>query len=122
LKELIRRLSADFGSIDLRGTQNGMHVMWVLPDWVGPAGIFKQRLQDEGVYIHTISSGGAFDRSSGYEESSILLGYAALSKLEVVTAAKTIARIAEANGNASDSTGDRSPSSRRPTIAIFESP
>lgn len=122
LKELIRRLSADFGSIDLRGTQNGMHVMWVLPDWVGPAPIFKQRLQDEGVYVHTISSGGAFDRSSGYEESSILLGYAALSKSEVVTAAKTIARIAETNGNASDSTGDRGLSSRRHTIAIFESP
>jgi GntR family transcriptional regulator / MocR family aminotransferase len=119
LKELNRRLSADFGNIDLRGTQNGMHVMWVLPEWIGSPQLFRQRLQDEGVYVHTISSGGAFDCASGYEESSILLGYAALSKSEVVTAAKTIARVAETNGNVSASANQRSSLSRRQTMAIF---
>jgi GntR family transcriptional regulator/MocR family aminotransferase len=96
LEQLVRRLTADFGPIDLWGTQNGMHVMWRLPRWVGPAELFRSRLQKAGVHVHTLASGGAYDVSSGYAENSILLGYAALSCTEVATAARLITKVAEA--------------------------
>lgn len=101
LDHLTRRLTADFGPIELWGAQNGMHVMWRLPRWVGPAQAFKARLQEAGVHVHTLESGGAYDQASGYAGSAILLGYAALSEKEVVAAASIIARVAEAGATTS---------------------
>ena len=98
LQQLTRRLTADFGPVDLWGAQSGMHVMWHLPRWVGSAQAFKARLQAAGVYVHTLASAGAYDRASGYAQSSILLGYAALSGKDVLAAAGIMARVARNDG------------------------
>lgn len=95
LLHLTRHLTMQFGTIDLWGTHNGMHVMWRPPSWVGPAETFKLRLQERGVHVHTLRSGGAYDEASGYGEMAILLGYAALSHKEVQTAVAIMARVAE---------------------------
>ncbi len=95
LELLTRRLTAAFGPVDLWGTHNGMHVMWRLPGWIGPARDFKTRLERHGVHVHTLDSGGAYDAASGYGENAILLGYAALSQREVVAAVAAMARVGE---------------------------
>lgn len=84
-----------FGPVDIWGEHNGMHVMWRLPPWIGSARHFRLRLQERGVHVHTLQSGGAFDVSSGYGDTAILLGYAAVSHREIETAVAIMARVAE---------------------------
>lgn len=96
LDHLTRRLNAEFGPVDLWGKHNGMHVMWRLPNWIGSARDFKSKLERQGVHVHTLSSAGAYDERSGYEDNCLLLGYAALSHREIAAAATVIARTAEA--------------------------
>lgn len=96
LLHLTRHLKMQFGPVELWGTHNGMHVMWRLPSGVGPAQQFKLRLQERGVHVHTLHSGGAYDECSGYGETAILLGYAALSHKEIQTAVAIMASVAEA--------------------------
>nr|WP_244541513.1 TRSP domain-containing protein [Rhizobium tibeticum] len=78
LRCLISNLQAKFGQLEIWGAHNGMHVMWL-------------RLEEHGVHVHTLASGGAYAQNSPYNERVILPGYAALSELEIAKAVDIMA-------------------------------
>ncbi len=83
---LVSRLQASFGQLDIWGANGGMHVMWLLPDWMPPAEDFKARLEGNGILVHTLASGGAYSQAGLYHDRAILLGYAALTQRQIARA------------------------------------
>jgi GntR family transcriptional regulator/MocR family aminotransferase len=100
LQCLTSNLQARFGQLDIWGTHNGMHVMWLLPEWMGTAAEFKQRLEGHGVHVHTFASGGAYAEGTEYSERAILLGYAALNEREIIKAVDIMAAATPVDGKA----------------------
>jgi GntR family transcriptional regulator/MocR family aminotransferase len=90
---LISRLQASFGQLDIWGVNGGMHVMWLLPDWMPPAEDFRARLAANGVHVHTLASGGAYSQSGLYRDRGILLGYAALTPRQIDRAIEIMQRV-----------------------------
>jgi GntR family transcriptional regulator / MocR family aminotransferase len=90
---LISRLQASFGQLDIWGVNGGMHVMWLLPDWMPPAEDFKARLEADGVHVHTLASGGAYCQTGLYRDRAILLGYAALTQRQIGRAVEIMQRV-----------------------------
>lgn len=90
---LMSRLQAVFGPLEIWGINGGMHVMWLLPDWMPAPEDFKARLAARGVSVHTLESGGAYCPSGFYRDRAILLGYAALGQREIIRAVDIMARI-----------------------------
>lgn len=93
LKCLISCLQAAFGQIEIWGANGGMHVMWLLPDWMPPAEDFRASLAAHGIYVHTFASSGACSVAGRYRDRAILLGYAALSEREIVRAVDIMGRL-----------------------------
>ncbi len=91
---LTSRLQTAFGPLEIWGLNSGMHVMWLLPDWMPAPGDFKARLAAHGVSVHTLESGGAYCPSGLYRDRAILLGYAALRQREIIRAVDIMARTA----------------------------
>jgi GntR family transcriptional regulator/MocR family aminotransferase len=90
---LISRLQASFGQLDIWGANGGMHVMWLLPDWMPTAEDFKARLEADGVRIHTLASGGAYCQTDLYRDRAVLLGYAALTQRQIGRAVEIMRRV-----------------------------
>ena len=90
---LTSRLQTAFGPLEIWGLNSGMHVMWLLPDWMPAPQDFRARLAAQGVRIHTLESGGAYCASGLYRDRAILLGYAALRQREIINAVDTMARV-----------------------------
>lgn len=90
---LISCLQASFGQLDIWGVNGGMHVMWLLPDWMPPAEDFKGRLEPQGVHVHTLVSGGAYCQTGLYCDRAILLGYAALTQRQIGRAVEIMQRV-----------------------------
>ncbi len=90
---LTSRLQTVFGPLEIWGINGGMHVMWLLPDWMPAPEDFRTRLAAQGVSVHTLESGGAYCPSGFYRDRAILLGYAALGQREIVRAVDIMARV-----------------------------
>jgi GntR family transcriptional regulator/MocR family aminotransferase len=90
---LISRLQASFGQLDIWGVNGGMHVMWLLPDWMPSAEDFKARLEVNGVHVHTLASGGAYCQTGLYRDRAILLGYAALTQRQIGRAVEIMRQV-----------------------------
>jgi GntR family transcriptional regulator / MocR family aminotransferase len=90
---LISRLQTAFGPLEIWGLNSGMHVMWLLPEWMPAPQDFRARLAAHGVRIHTLESGGAYCASGLYRDRAILLGYAALRQREIIHAVDIMARV-----------------------------
>jgi GntR family transcriptional regulator / MocR family aminotransferase len=87
---LMQELGSAFGNVDLWGVESGMHLMWRLPRDFPNVDEFVKRTADYGVRIHSLESGGAHDLGSQYQEDSILLGYASLSREEIAIAVRAM--------------------------------
>ncbi|MGP8232887.1 MAG: PLP-dependent aminotransferase family protein [Methylovirgula sp.] len=90
---LTSRLQTAFGPLEIWGLNSGMHVMWLLPDWMPAPEDLKARLAAHGVSVHTLESGGAYCASGLYRDRAILLGYAALRQREIIHAVDIMTRI-----------------------------
>jgi GntR family transcriptional regulator/MocR family aminotransferase len=92
---LISELVRAFGPQEIWGTENGMHIMWRLPAGLPPPNAFVERIRSYGVGVHTLASGGARDFGSRYADSTLLLGYSSLTKQQIISGVRAMARAAE---------------------------
>lgn len=89
-------LERHFGSIDVAGTESGMHFVWRLPNGFPPAREIEERALKVGVGVYTLSSGAAHSFGTQDEaDCHLVLGYAALSETEIDLG---IARLAQCLG------------------------
>lgn len=87
---LVKELQQAFGNVDLWGSENGMHLMWRLPDNFPDPAEFSRLLRQQDVSIHTFASAGAYDVGPPTIKNGILLGYSSLEIDEIQFAVKAM--------------------------------
>src|SRR5699024_7465065 len=92
---LLEALQAQFGEVDVRGTQSGMHVVWHLPEGQPSPAELEGRCREAGVGIYGLESGNALitgKAALARYRHALLLGYAALNEEEITEGVDRLAR------------------------------
>jgi len=81
---LIQALRRNFGDVDLRGTDGGMHLVWYLPHDFPRAAQVEDLARTRGVGIYSLQSGGAYVFPNTKSSDRILMiGYSSMTEQQI---------------------------------------
>lgn len=91
---VLTSLEATFGEVVATGTEGGTHLLWTVPETVGPAARLRREAREIGVGLHPLDDGAVlFADALPGSDQKVVLGYTHLNEAQIE---EGIAKIAKA--------------------------
>ncbi len=93
---VLAALGSAFGDVVTTGTQGGTHLLWTIPEALGPAAQLRNNARRQGVGLHPLDDGAVlFAGTLPGSERKVVFGYTHLSEAQIEEGVSKIARAAE---------------------------
>ena len=93
---VLTSLKTNFGEVVATGTEGGTHLLWKVPEAIGPAVNLQRGARQLGVGLHPLNYGAVlFPDAVPDSDYKVVLGYTHLNEAQIIDGIAKIARTAE---------------------------